>query len=149
VIEVSPGHMCMPMELGKKWDLPGNMSMVACMVEDTSDSDLVSLEPNEISNLRKWCMMVFAGCADYMMFGSICKLCHTPRVWLVFSCSCCIVLLHDAVCCAVLEPKFLSSLSNVLATKNSSNEEVFCSRGVLMLTGFRFRHEKVDFYIYG
>jgi hypothetical protein len=139
----------MPMELGKKWDLPGNMSMVACMVEDMSDSDLISLEPNKISNLQKWCMTVFAGCADYMMFGSICKLCQMPRAWSVFGCSCCIALLHDAACCAVLKPKFPSSLSNVLATENSSNEEVFCSRGVLTSTGFWFRHEKVDFYIYG
>jgi hypothetical protein len=116
------------MELGKKRDLPSNTSMVACTVEDALNSDFINLEPNKILNPGKWYAAVFVCSTDYVTLGNICELWQTPQTWLVFCCSHCIVLLHDAACCAILQPKLPSSLSNILATKNSSNEDIFCSR---------------------
>ena len=144
VIEACPAHPCMLMELHKKGDLPGNTLMVSSMVEDTSNGDLVDFEPQLISDLGERCPMVFSGFLNDVTFVNIHKLCGTSRTWLVFSCSCCVILFEDAVCCAALEPKLMCSFCNILTTENSTNEEIFCSGRVVTASSFWFRHKNLS-----
>ena len=135
----------MLMELRKEGDLPSNMSMVSSMVEDMLNGDLVDFEPQLISDLGERCPTVFSGFSNDVMFVNIRKLCGTSRMWLVFSCSCRVILFEDAACCAALEPRLMCSFYNILTTENSTNEEIFCSGRVLTVSSLWFRHKNLSY----
>lgn len=144
-IEACPAHLCMLMELHKEGDLPSNTSMVSSMVEDMSNGDLIDFEPQLISDLRERCPMVFLGFSNDVTFVNIHKLCGTSRTWLVFGCSCHVILFEDVACCAALEYKLMCNFCNILTTKNSTNEEIFCSSRVLRASSFWCRHKNLSY----
>ena len=122
LIELSPGHACMPVRLCEEGDFSCDTSVVACTAEDMSNGCVAHIEAKLISDLAKRSSTLLSSSSDYKVFVGISKLWGTARTLMIFGCARCIIFFHDTTSCAIFQAKVQSSLSNNLPTKDSTRD---------------------------